>query len=251
MIGQRRAESGRFLGPFAVGLTSVMAGCGGVDAGAPVSAEVDTVAGVVLVRNGTALWRESQEWRVVEDFRIGSLRVTNPDEELSHSRNTTVTLGPNGQIFVLEWASDRVLVFSRDGEFVRSFGGAGEGPGEFRSPMAMMWDGRDRLWVADGLRGRYHAFDSTGAIQKTLPRRVYAVRRIQHPLLRGPAGTIVDEAAGDNTVLFLAVDTLGQLTDTLARLPTVVLSRGFRGGIILPSWKSTQFVSIHYIPRSR
>ncbi len=228
-----------------------MAGCGGDDASPRVSAEVDTIAGVVMVRNGTGLWRESEQWRVVEDFRVGSLRVRNPEEELSHSRNTTVILGPNGQIFVLEYASDRVVVFNRDGEFVRSFGGAGEGPGEFRSPMGMMWDGKDRLWVADGLRGRYHAFDSTGAIQKTLHRPVYATRRIQHPLVAGPAGTVVDEAAGDNMVLFLAVDTLGHLTDTLAKLPTLELSRGFRNVINRPSWKSMFFVSSHYIPRSR
>ena len=115
-----------------------MVACGGDDASPRVNVEVDTIAGVVVVRNGTGLWRESEEWRVVEEFRVGSLRVRNPDEELSHSRNTTVTLGPNGQIFVLEYSSDRVVVFNRDGEFVRSFGGAGEGPGEFRSPMAMM-----------------------------------------------------------------------------------------------------------------
>ena len=195
---------GRLLVPLAIGFTSLTAACGGDDPSPRVNAEVDTIAGVVWVRNGTGLWRESEQWRVVEDFRVGSLRVRNPEEELSHSRNTSVTLGPNGQIFVLEYSTDRVVVFDGDGEFVRGFGGAGEGPGEFRGPMAMMWDGKDRLWVTDGLGGRYHAFDSTGAIQKTLQRPVYATRRIQHPLVRGPGGTIVDEAAGDNyKVLFL------------------------------------------------
>ena len=99
-------------------------------------AEVDTVGGVVVVRNGAdGLWRRSEEWRVVEEFRVGNVQG-NPDEELATSRNNSVTLGPNGQIFVLEFSTDRILVFSGDGEFVRSFGRSGEGPGEFRSPMA-------------------------------------------------------------------------------------------------------------------
>ena len=151
---------------LAVAVTGLAAACGGDGANPRVMAEVDTIGGVVVVRNGTGLWRESERWRVVEEFRVGSLGGKNPDGELRHATNNSVTLGPNGQIFVMEYAADRVMVFSGDGEFVKSFGGSGEGPGELGGPMAMTWDGMDRLWVADR-RGRYSVFDSTGTIQKT------------------------------------------------------------------------------------
>ena len=118
-------RSRRILTHLAVVLICLMAACGG-DANRRVMAEVDTVGGVVLVRNGTGLWRKSEEWGV-------------------------------------------------------------------DAPTAMAWDGRDRLWVADGLRGRYHVFDSTGAFEKTVPRPVRAVKRRQHPLLWESAGVLVDE----------------------------------------------------------
>ncbi len=169
---------GRVMTQLGAALTFLMAACGG-DPDRRVMAEVDTVGGVVVVRNGAeGLWRRSEEWRVVEEFRVGNVQG-NPDEELATSRNNSVTLGPNGQIFVLDRSLDRIVVFSGGGEFVRSFGRSGEGPGEFRSPMALAWDGTDRLWVADGLNGRYHVFDSTGSFQKSVPRPVRAVMRIQ------------------------------------------------------------------------
>lgn len=73
----------------------LMAACEGDDASMRVTARVDTIGGVVVVRNEGAQWRESERWQVVEDFRVGgSAWGENPDEELSYSRNSSVTLGP-------------------------------------------------------------------------------------------------------------------------------------------------------------
>lgn len=218
------------------------------------SAEVDTVGGVVVVRNGpVGLWRESEQWQVVEEFRVGSV-WGGTDEAVTTGRNNSVTLGPNGQIFVLEYRSARVSVFSEGGEFVRSFGGSGEGPGEFRGPHALAWDGTNRLWVADGLNGRYHVFDSTGTFQWSVPRPVRAVNRIQHPLVVEGVGTLIDEGAmvrGPSTVVFVRVDTMGHVVDTMAVLRKPELSGGFRNVILRPSQESLRFIANHYIPRLR
>ena len=240
-------RSGRILTHLAVALACAVAACGG-DATPRVMAEVDTtIGGVVVVRNGDGLWRKSAAWRVVEEFRVGgSDWGENPDEELSYSRNLSVTLGPNGQIFVLEMATDHVVVFGGDGEFVRSFGRAGEGPGEFGNAMALAWDGRDRLWVADW-RGVYHLFDSTGTFQKTVPRRVSAFRHLMHPLMWEAGGTLVEEAADDDrAVLYLRFDTLGHLVDTMAVIPTPEPSRSVGNVRLRPSWESARFVVRHY-----
>ncbi len=228
-----------------------------VDPDPRMSAEVDTIDGVVVVRNGPAgLWRESEQWQVVEEFRVGRVRGAT-DEDLTTPRNNSVSLGPNGQIFVLEYSTDRVVVFSGEGEFVRSFGGPGEGPGDLRSPMGMAWDGTDRLWVAAGLNGRYHVFDSTGVFQKSMRRPVRAATRIQHPLVWEETGTLIDETVMSTEeplmVLFLRVDTLGQVVDTASILATPPRFRTGLPGIstMIRGRDAFRFLARHYLASGR
>ncbi len=229
----------------------------GVDPDPRMSAEVDTIDGVVVVRNGPAgLWRESEQWQVVEEFRVGRVRGAT-DEDLTTPRNNSVSLGPNGQIFVLEYSTDRVVVFSGEGEFVRSFGGPGEGPGDLRSPMGMAWDGTGRLWVAAGYSGRYHVFDSTGVFQKSMRRPVRLVNRIQHPLLWEETGTLVDETVtmtGPSKVLFLRVDTLGQVVDTASLLAKPARFRSGLSGtstMFRPNRDAIRYLTTHYLASGR
>ena len=43
----------------------------------------------------------------------------------------------------------RISVFDRNGKFLRTIGKTGTGPGEFRTPHAMVFDSQGRLIVAD------------------------------------------------------------------------------------------------------
>lgn len=228
----------------------LMAACAGDDASMRVTAQVDTIGGVVVVRNEGAQWREPEGWQVVEEFRVGgSAWGENPDEELSYSRNSSVTLGPGGQIVVLEFSTGRVVMFNGEGEFAREFGRHGEGPGEFGNPTAVARDGAGRLWVRD-FEGRYHVFDANGTFQKTVRGPFRPLRRLQHPLLWEPGGTLVQEVAADEgAVLYLRVDTLGQVVDTAAMLPTPDLSRGFVNRRLPPGLESARRVGGLYVPR--
>lgn len=250
------AESTVLAGRTVTGIGAALAlltiACGGDDARMRAEATVDTIGGVVVVRNEGAHWHESERWQVVEEFRVGGSEWgENPDEELSYSQNTTVTLGPNGQIFVLEFAADRVTVFDGEGEFVRSFGRRGEGPGEFSWPMAMTWDGADRLWVGAGQVGRYHVFDSAGVFQKSVARPVHAAASLQHPLVWEDAGSVVEEAAGEGVVLYLRTDTLGNLIDTAAVIRMLERPPALQYLLPPPTWKSFRLVDGHYVPRLR
>src|SRR5215469_4864463 len=80
----------------------------------------------------------------------------NPPEALTDP--TYVLTDPaNGDVYVAESHTDvadpklvaRVSVFDKNGKFLRSFGSAGTGPGEFRTPHALAWDSQGRLIVAD------------------------------------------------------------------------------------------------------
>ena len=76
-----------------------------------------------------------------------------------------VLVAPNGDIFVSEGhssaagATARVLKFSKDGKFIKSFGKLGTGPGEFDQPHALAMDSKGRLFVGDRNNNRIQIFD--------------------------------------------------------------------------------------------
>ena len=122
-----------------------------------------------------------------------------------------VAIGPDGSIYVSDGhdgqgmttpaavaegikrgATARVSKFTPDGKFVKSWGGLGVRHGEFRTPHAMVFDGKGRLWVADRGNHRLEIFDQEG---KYLESR-YAYGRISGLFIR--AGTVyaIDSESG-------------------------------------------------------
>ena len=76
---------------------------------------------------------------------------------------TDVAVAPNGDIFVVDGhGNNRVVKFNKDGQFIMSWGGAGEGPGEFNEPHCLAFDSRGRLFVGDRVNQRIQVFDQNG-----------------------------------------------------------------------------------------
>jgi sugar lactone lactonase YvrE len=76
-----------------------------------------------------------------------------------------VIVAPNGDIFVSEGhgaGNNRILKFSKDGKFIKSFGKLGTGPGEFDQPHALAFDSRGRLFVGDRNNNRVQVLDQDG-----------------------------------------------------------------------------------------
>ena len=84
-----------------------------------------------------------------------------------------VVTAPNGDIFVAEGhtgqAADappdtvaRIVKFDSDGNFIKSWGRLGSGPGEFRTPHGLALDSQGRLFVADRGNNRIQIFDQDG-----------------------------------------------------------------------------------------
>lgn len=80
----------------------------------------------------------------------------NPPEALTEP--TFVLTDPaNGDVYVAESHTDvrdpnlvgRISVFDKSGKFLRTIGKTGSGPGEFRTPHALVFDSQGRLIVAD------------------------------------------------------------------------------------------------------
>jgi DNA-binding beta-propeller fold protein YncE len=77
-----------------------------------------------------------------------------------------VVVGDNGDVFVADGHADdtnnRIVKFSSDGKFIKSWGKTGYGPGEFRTLHALAIDSRGRLFVADRSNNRIQIFDLEG-----------------------------------------------------------------------------------------
>ena len=100
-----------------------------------------------------------------EVFRVGV--VTGEDWEMFGTVRS-VAFDAEGNLYVFDGQSSnldpelRVLVFDRSGTFLREFGTAGEGPGEFKMPTsyAVLRDGT--TIVGDMGHQAYHIFDPSG-----------------------------------------------------------------------------------------
>jgi sugar lactone lactonase YvrE len=77
-----------------------------------------------------------------------------------------VAIAPNGDIFVADGhggnTNARIVKFSKDGKFIKTWGKKGSAPGEFDVPHALAFDSRGRLFVGDRANNRIQIFDQDG-----------------------------------------------------------------------------------------
>jgi DNA-binding beta-propeller fold protein YncE len=76
-----------------------------------------------------------------------------------------IAVAPNGDIFVTDGhgKNDRVVKFSRDGRFIKTWGRHGAGPGEFDQPHDISIGGsQGHVFVADRSNNRVQVFDQDG-----------------------------------------------------------------------------------------
>jgi sugar lactone lactonase YvrE len=87
---------------------------------------------------------------------------------------TDVAVSANGDVFVTDghscnannaqYCSARVVKYSKDGKFIKSFGRTGSNAGEFRSPHCLAIDSRGRVIVCDRGNARLQVFDQDGTL---------------------------------------------------------------------------------------
>jgi len=78
-----------------------------------------------------------------------------------------VAIAPNGDIFVSDGhnpgrGNARVVKFSKDGKFIKQWGGHGSEPGKFEVPHTLAFDSKGRLFVGDRANNRIQIFTQDG-----------------------------------------------------------------------------------------
>jgi sugar lactone lactonase YvrE len=79
----------------------------------------------------------------------------------------SLAIAPNGDLFVSDGhtvgrGNARVVKFSKDGKFIRQWGGHGSAPGQFEMPHTLAFDSKGRLFVGDRGNSRIQIFDQDG-----------------------------------------------------------------------------------------
>jgi DNA-binding beta-propeller fold protein YncE len=78
------------------------------------------------------------------------------------SHPTNLALDKDGNLYVADTFNNRVEIFDADGNFIREFGKAGDGPGYFARPKGIAIDADGHVWVADAIQDRVQVFTPEG-----------------------------------------------------------------------------------------
>jgi DNA-binding beta-propeller fold protein YncE len=79
----------------------------------------------------------------------GEFSFVSPDPQDSFYIAASLSVGPNGDVYVSDSGNARVEVFSPDGTFIRKFGSFGGGAGQFLLPWDVMVGPNGDVYVAD------------------------------------------------------------------------------------------------------
>jgi hypothetical protein len=79
---------------------------------------------------------------------------------------SAIAIAPNGDLFIADGhggnTNARIVKFSSDGKFIKTWGRKGTAHGEFDTPHAVAFDSKGRLFVADRANDRIQIFDQEG-----------------------------------------------------------------------------------------
>jgi sugar lactone lactonase YvrE len=86
-----------------------------------------------------------------------------PPQESSFREPTDIAWDSRGNIYITDgYINARVAKFDKNGDYVKSWGSPGTGPGEFRLPHSIVIDHQDYIYVGDRSNHRVEVFDTEG-----------------------------------------------------------------------------------------
>lgn len=166
----RMCETMHCLRPL-LALTLLSAACapGSDRPDGPTTATLRDSAGVTIVENRATALDADAPWTVGAEpmLDLGTVEGEGPE---AFFRVSDVHRAPDGRVFVADAGSAEVRVFSADGSHLATWGGEGDGPGEFRAPGTLLpWPAGDTLGVWDSRQRRVTLFDSDGNLGRSFP----------------------------------------------------------------------------------
>ena len=176
------------------------------------------IAGSVAA--GVSAQTEVEPVQMHELFRIGGIEAP-PAEEFTNEL-LSLSVGPHDQLFVLDFATSRIEVFSAiDGRHIRTISRQGRGPGEISEATALGWDEGSMLWDSEPFQGRFSQFDSAGNFIKTIPRNSRGTSSRTGKLQFDTRGRLVEVGAGKGPTFLAFSPESGEVLESWKTIPRV------------------------------
>lgn len=126
----------------------------------PATVTFSDSAGIAIVTNTGPRWGGDEGWRV-PDTPLLSLGDAESSSNEAFDQIGHVAQLDDGRIVVLDQRARVMSYFDADGGFLRTFGSAGEGPGEFNG-FELLGLRADTIWIADERQRRVTAVTGSG-----------------------------------------------------------------------------------------
>jgi len=112
---------------------------------------------------GQQVFKFSTDGKVLMTLGKAGVAGDGPD---TFNQPSDVIVAANGDIFVADGhggnTNARIVKFSKDGKFIKTWGKKGTAPGDFDTPHALAFDSKGRLFVGDRANNRIQIFDQDG-----------------------------------------------------------------------------------------
>ena len=122
---------------------------------------VKTVDGVQIIQNGKKP-KPPEGVPSNVSFELETIIGESDDPEKSFSQLTSLVVDDKGSIFALDFKEQKIKVFDNEGQFIRSFGEKGQGPGELQMASGIHLTPTQELVVEDGLPRKLVHFTKEG-----------------------------------------------------------------------------------------
>ena len=156
------------------------------------SVEVSDSGGVRIVHSRGPRWTDGEAWWVSTEPKQ-TIGVLNGPEEYQFVEVSSAARQSDGKLVVVDRGAQTVRLYDREGTFVRTLGGPGSGPGEFRDPGQLLVTAGDSVVVWDRALFRITRFDPEGGLAgvQTVDLGTIA-KAIEAPLYPGAMEPLLD-----------------------------------------------------------
>jgi len=182
-------------------------------------------AGVQIVTSlADGVWTDADVPVVTEELRFGA---TEGDPNLQFGQISGLDVGGDGTVYVLDQQARTVRAFDGEGNWLRTMGGPGSGPGELgQMSFGLIVAPGDTVLVPDMGQQRMTRYTGGGAVIGSFPMPIGEGVSVRWE--RTPSGQLIQQARimafpGQEAVeakdLLLLRDASGTVTDTVLQMP--------------------------------